>query len=554
MSAPPATRPLYRFITDSILLKILAPPAAILVLLFVTLSMYSTWFASEEAHGNLETKARGESQLGAYALSRALAARDLAQIKPVLDGIASDPDVRAVAVYDSAGGFVDGIRASQAPIVLDDLLRATISDISDISDISEASDASDFGSHAEGSISAGPDHMFVAREIFDKRIDPVTGKETMARVGALWIDFSSAAAAERVNDSWIRYTLIAGIGVAAAMLVLAWVLSRLLAPVRELTRVAGEIVRGDLTQTVHVTSTDEIGQLASAFGQMLEKLREIPLRLRESTQLLGESVGSLSQSTAAHSETVARQASAVQETRVTVQEIKQTSQLAAQSAEAVLKVARRADEISRSGEVSIAQSLGGLADIRSQVEVIAQKIGLLQERTRQIGLITETVKDLADKSNMLALNAAIEAVRSGEHGKGFAVVAREIRNLADQSIQSTNRVREILDDLGDAIRAAVSITETGAQKMEAGLVQMTVSGESLRELSSIVKDNAAAVRQIAAAVSQQDAGISQIAGAVTDLSQMMDDTLARLEHTGEAVVTLRGVAAQVSTVVASFRV
>jgi methyl-accepting chemotaxis protein len=357
-----------------------------------------------------------------------------------------------------------------------------------------------------------------------------------------------------VNESWIRYTLIAGFGVLAAMLVLTWVLTRLLAPIRELTRVAGEIVRGDLTQTVRVTSADEIGQLADAFSQMLEKLREIPLRLRESTQLLTASVGSLSQSTAAHSETVARQASAVQETQVTVAEIKQTSQLAAQKAEAVLKVAERADEISRSGEVAIAHSLGGLADIRSQVEEIAQKIGKLQERTRQIGLITETVKDLADKSNMLALNAAIEAVRSGEHGKGFAVVAREIRNLADQSIQSTNRVREILEDLGNAIRAAVSITEKGAQKMEGGLVQLTVSGESLRELSSIVKDNAAAVREIAAAVGQQDAGISQIAGAVSDLGQMMDDTLARLEHTGQAVVTLRGVSAQVSTVVTSFRV
>jgi methyl-accepting chemotaxis protein len=525
------TRPtghLLRFVTDSIRFKILAPVAAILVALFVTLSVYSTWFASDEAHANLETKARGESQLAAYALSKPLAYKDLEQIKPVLDGIASDPDVRAVAIYDMEGGFVAGTRTDQRRVSLDDLLRTPVS--------------------------KGDDHMLVAREIFDKDRDEATGRETLVRVGALWIDFSSDRAVERVNESWIRYTLIAGIGVLVAMLLLAWVLTRLFAPIRDLTRVAGEIVRGDLTQTVRVRSTDEIGQLAGAFGQMLEKLREIPLRLQESTQLLTASVDSLSRSTSAQSDTVARQATAVQETQVTVQEIKQTSQLAAQKAEAVLQVAERADEISRSGEVAIAQSLGGLADIRSQVEEIAHKIGQLQERTRQIGLITETVKDLADKSNMLALNAAIEAVRSGEHGKGFAVVAREIRNLADQSIQSTNRVREILEDLGNAIRAAVSITERGAQKMEGGLVQMTVSGESLRELSSIVKDNAAAVRQIAAAVSQQNAGITQIFGAVTDLNQMMDDTIARLEHTGQAVDTLRGVSAQISTVVASFRV
>ena len=175
----------------------------------------------------------------------------------------------------------------------------------------------------------------------------------------------------------------------------------------------------------------------------------------------------------------------------------------------MLKVAERADDIGRSGEQAIEQTLGGLTEIRSQVDAIAQKIGELAERTRQIGLITETVKDLADQSNMLALNAAIEAVRSGEHGKGFSVVAREIRSLADQSIQATNRVREILEDITAAIRTAVAITEKGSQKMESSLIQVRTSGENLRELSGIVKENSAAVRQIAAAVNQQNAGITR---------------------------------------------
>jgi methyl-accepting chemotaxis protein len=217
-------------------------------------------------------------------------------------------------------------------------------------------------------------------------------------------------------------------------------------------------------------------------------------------------------------------------------------------------VAKRADEIGRSGELAVSQSLGSLADIGAQVGQIAQQIGELRERTLLIGRITDAVKDLADKSNMLALNAAIEAVRSGEHGRGFAVVAREIRSLADQSIQATHRVREILDDLGEAIRSAVSITEKGAQKIEGSLVQVTASGESLRQLSSIVKDNASAVRQIAAAVGQQSAGISQIFAAVNDLDQMMDETVSRLEHTGMSVDTLRAVSERVATVVASFRV
>ena len=155
---------------------------------------------------------------------------------------------------------------------------------------------------------------------------------------------------------------------------------------------------------------------------------------------------------------------------------------------------------------------------------------------------------------MLALNAAIEAVRSGEHGKGFAVVAREIRSLADQSIQATNRVREILEDIGGAIRVAVSITERGSQKIEGGLLQVKQSGENLRELSNIVKDNSSAVRQIAAAVSQQNAGITQIFSAVTDQTRMMDETMRRLETTTQAASTLKELSQRVSEVVGQFRV
>ena len=341
--------------------------------------------------------------------------------------------------------------------------------------------------------------------------------------------------------------------VVAAFISLALV-ARFVAPLRKLTLAAKRIVDGDLTQAIEVDAGDEVGELAEAFAQMVEKLKEVLRALQESVQLLTNAGGELSQSTNDQSQTITRQATALQETQVTAQEIKQTSLLAAQKAETVLKLTEKADQVSSQGEAAIEQSLGGLTDIRAQVDEIAQKIAQLSERTQQIGGITQTVKDLADQSNMLALNAAIEAVRSGEHGKGFAVVAREIRSLADQSIQATNRVREILEDIGGAIRVAVSITERGSQKIEGGLLQVKQSGENLRELSNIVKDNSSAVRQIAAAVSQQNAGITQIFSAVTDQTRMMDETMRRLETTTQAASTLKELSERVSEVVGRFRV
>jgi methyl-accepting chemotaxis protein len=293
-----------------------------------------------------------------------------------------------------------------------------------------------------------------------------------------------------------------------------------------------------------------MGLLLRGIENMLKflDLRNTIQTLQQSASMLNNALNDMDQQSTEAEQQITRQAAALHETQATAQEIKQTSQLAAQKAENVLKVAEQADSIGRSGETAIEHSLGGLTDIRAQFHEVARCIRELNERTMQIGGITQTVKDLADQSNMLALNAAIEAVRSGEHGKGFAVVAREIRSLADQSIQATNRVQEILDGTNHAIRTAVAITETGGQRMEGGLLQVKESGENLHELSKIVKESSLGVRQIAAAVSQQNAGITQIFSAVIDQNKMMEETAHRLNATREAAKLVKGACQQVAAV------
>ena len=396
-----------------------------------------------------------------------------------------------------------------------------------------------------------------ARETEENVIEGVSYIDVPAAVitGAIvHVGLDPAEGNNRVLEAQKLLLAITFVALLAALGIAILVVRSFVAPLKRLTHVASQIVQGDLTQKVEVTTNDEVGELARAFQQMVEKLKEVLVALQESVRLLTNAGSELGTSTTEQSQTITRQATALQETQVTAQEIKQTSLLASQKAEMVLKLTEKADAVSSQGEAAIERSLGGLTDIRAQVDEIAQRIAQLSERTQQIGGITQTVKDLADQSNMLALNAAIEAVRSGEHGKGFAVVAREIRSLADQSIQATNRVREILEDIGGAIRATVSITEKGSQKIEGGLAQVKASGENLRELSTIVRDNSSAVRQIAAAVSQQNAGITQIFSAVTDQTRMMDETMRRLETTTQAASVLKDLSQRVSDVVRRFRV
>ena len=329
----------------------------------------------------------------------------------------------------------------------------------------------------------------------------------------------------------------------------------LLRSLRNLTEIAERIASsGDLSQKIEVHSTDEVGQLAAAADKAMNRLRDIPNTLAVSVDRLSTAVLDLTKYSNDHAGTLSRQAEALQEAQVTAQEIRQTSMVAAQKATIVLEVAERADAVRQRGETATEQTLASLTDMLAAVQSIAEKISELGDRTRQIGGITDTVKSLADQSNMLALNAAIEAVRSGEHGRGFAVVAREIRSLADQSIQATSRVREILHDVTLASQTTVTMTERGTQRVDAGLIQVRSSGDSLKELSAILKESAGAVRQIAAAVNQQHAGVAQIFGAITELSNMMNDTLNRIDLNSKSVAAIAEATMAIKRVVGGFSI
>jgi methyl-accepting chemotaxis protein len=359
--------------------------------------------------------------------------------------------------------------------------------------------------------------------------------------------------------SSFRATLLSlvGLGAVGALIAVAvafLLVRRVTGPLRQLTAATARVVaEGDFRGTLEVRSRDEIGELATSFGRMMDQLREILLVLDASAAELEHAASQLSTDAAAQNRTATRQAAALYETQVTAQDLQRSSQSAAQRAQAVLKGAERADSLGRAGERAIESSVGGLTFIRDQVDQIAHTSQELQQRTAQIGGITQTVKDLADQSHMLALNAAIEAARAGEHGKGFAVVAREIRSLADLSVGATARVQEILEDISRAISNTVETSEHGAREVEGGLAQVRTTGDNLRALAALVHENGLSVREIAETVSRQDAGIAQLFDALKDLSALSQETVTRLQATEQAASRLSGASREIRAMVGKYK-
>ncbi len=384
--------------------------------------------------------------------------------------------------------------------------------------------------------------------------DHVAVAEPLRQTGWIYAAALPVADVEAEARGFLRQAVLgAVVGLAVSWALALLVARRVVHAVRRLIAVSQRVVsNNDLTQRVEASSDDEVGQLAQSFSRMVEALRGALNTLQSASGALLTAAEQLRATTEAERELLGRQASALQETQVTAQQIRQTSALAAQKAHEVLRAAEGAGEMGRAGETAVEQSISGLASIGSQTTEIGRCIRALEESARRIGGITATVKDLADQSNMLALNAAIEAVRSGEHGKGFSVVAREIRSLADQSIAATREVSEILTGLGGSIRSAVKMSEEGARAIGDGLERVKDSGDNLRGLLAVTRDNVDSARQIAAAVGQQDAGIQQIFVAITDQLAMMQQTQQRLETATAASAAVREQAARVSELLARY--
>lgn len=94
-----------------------------------------------------------------------------------------------------------------------------------------------------------------------------------------------------------------------------------------------------------------------------------------------------------------------------------------------------------------------------EIEHVREQSKLTNDSAQQIQTVTDIIADISSQTNLLALNASIEAARAGEHGKGFAVVAEQIRTLADQSRESTEKINQLVADLMNKANVSVEITE-----------------------------------------------------------------------------------------------
>ncbi|MBS1145111.1 MAG: methyl-accepting chemotaxis protein [Proteobacteria bacterium] len=312
------------------------------------------------------------------------------------------------------------------------------------------------------------------------------------------------------------------------------------------------IASGDLATSVECAADDNDSLLAN-IRTMQETLREIIGKIvsnaeqvsSAATQLLGASeqvaIRGSQQSDAASS-----MAASVEEMAVSIDQVRE-------NAGEAHNISQTAGRISEDGAAVIHNAASEMRKISEAVQSSSQIVEDLGRQSDQITSIVNTIKEIADQTNLLALNAAIEAARAGEQGRGFAVVADEVRKLAERTSQSTTEIGDMVAKIQNGTRSAVSSMQDGVRQVANGVDLANRAGDSINQIRDGAQRVTVVVNGISDSISEQSMASNEIAQKLETIAQMSEESAAAVRQTADAARQLQALSDSLHQTVAQFR-
>jgi methyl-accepting chemotaxis protein len=340
-----------------------------------------------------------------------------------------------------------------------------------------------------------------------------------------------------------RQVLLLTLGVATgglllAILLMAFLVRRILKPLKRMSLLTEQLARGNLTIRSEVHSKDEFGDLAGNLDHMVQELHnllkgiasvaEILVKNAEDFSAVAEETNASVEEARSGAETVGSSMDTIaaigEELNASVEEVASGASTVATRSTEVAEEVESARSAGEAGMNAVGQTVKDMAEQILRVEESAKATEELGEKAAQIQKIVVTITGIADQTNLLALNAAIEAARAGEAGRGFAVVAEEVRKLAEES---NNAARNIAD-LASSIAADLSSVKEGAQRSRQGAQNVDDNIRNVSEKIALIMEAlekiASSAQDLAAVGQEQAASSEEIAAAVQDMAQKVNDS------------------------------
>lgn len=287
---------------------------------------------------------------------------------------------------------------------------------------------------------------------------------------------------------------------------------------------------GDLSFRVDIETGDELEDLGNGFNSMMATLKDLVEDVGETSQIMKTTSEATSQSSAGVTqaiEDVSRTVEhiaegAVKQANDTNDVVRGANALSEEinnvsvASDTIDRLSNEVEEVSKDGLTEIRLLMSKATQSREASNQLSQVINEMDVSTGEIGTIIVAIEEISNQTNLLALNASIEAARAGESGRGFSVVADEIKKLAEQSGESANQIKALIENI--------------REKSELAVESMKITNSSIEEQEDVVNNTESIFNNIMSSIEVLGLEIETIRSIVATTNRMTEDVVSNLSN------------------------
>lgn len=321
-----------------------------------------------------------------------------------------------------------------------------------------------------------------------KDIDPISDKISTLINLQLQIASEERSDVRSVYESSLIIMLVLGVSLIVVLMLMGGMVYRSIRkPLNALRFAMSQVAKkSDLTATVEVNSSDELGKMSENFNQMLAHQRLLIGGISSAALQLASAAEEMSSISDQTNKSIGSQRMEIEQVASAMNQMVSNSQEVAKSAEQADSQTKVMQEQANQGNDIVSAAVASTNSLIGNVAQVSERICAVEKNSENIDSIINVIKEIADQTNLLALNAAIEAARAGDQGRGFSVVADEVRTLAQRTQQSTTEIQNAIERLQVDTRSAVNAMEQSQKEAAQTSGKAAEAGNALQGISAAV--------------------------------------------------------------------